>query len=143
MTTAAREATHSAAERLNGWQLDEFNKTIETVKQTPEAGKLTWRSRMTWDAGFGGDARPEEIEQLGEVIQRKFTLRSDHPPELLGENTGPTAVEILLSGLGACIMGRMRRTPPLTASASMGWTWSSRGQSISMASCSLPPRGRD
>jgi len=32
-------------------------------------------------------------------------VRSDHPPQLLGDNTGPTAVEILLSGLGACIMG--------------------------------------
>ena len=38
-------------------------------------------------------------------MRREFTVRSNHPPELLGENTGPTAVEILLLGLGACIMG--------------------------------------
>lgn len=104
MATATQEK-QPTAERLNGWSLEEFNTTVDSVKETPEAGKLTWRNRIKWDAGFGGDAHIQEIEQLGHVIPRRFTLRSDHPPELLGENTGPTAVEILLSGLGACIMG--------------------------------------
>jgi uncharacterized OsmC-like protein len=38
-------------------------------------------------------------------MRRRFTLRGDHPPELLGENTGPTAVETLLAALGSCIAG--------------------------------------
>ena len=38
-------------------------------------------------------------------MARHFTLRGDHPPELLGKNTGPTAVEALLAALGACITG--------------------------------------
>ncbi len=91
--------------KLNGWDLEEFQQTVEAVKEEPEAGKLTWRSRAEWDAGFGLDVRTEEIEQLGEVIRRKFTLRGDHPPELLGQNTGPTAVETLLAALGSCVAG--------------------------------------
>lgn len=51
------------------------------------------------------DARAEAIEQLGDVIPRRFVLRGDHPPELLGENTGPTAVETLLAALGSCVAG--------------------------------------
>ena len=90
---------------LNGWDLDAFRQTVATVESSTEAGRLTWRSRVTWDGHFGLDAHTEAIEQLGQVIPRRFTLRGDHPPELLGENTGPTAVETLLAALGSCIAG--------------------------------------
>lgn len=90
---------------LNGWDLEAFNGAVEAVKQQPEAGKLTWRGRVRWDGGFGMDARAEELEQLGQVVRRHFTLRGDHPPELLGQNSGPTAVEALLAALGSCITG--------------------------------------
>jgi len=90
---------------LNGWNIEAMNKAIDGVKEQPEAGKLTWRSRVDWDSGYGLDVRTREIKQLGQVIQRPFTLRGDHPPELLGNNTGPTAVEILMSALGACMAG--------------------------------------
>ena len=90
---------------LNGWNLEEMTAAIEGVAQQPEAGLLTWRSHTTWDAGFGLDVRTESIEQLGERMHRPFTLRSDHPRELLGQNTGPTAIEIVVAALGACITG--------------------------------------
>jgi len=90
---------------LNGWNVDSVTEAVETVKQKPEAGKLTWRSRVNWDAGFGLDIRTTEIEQLGEKMPRAFTMRGDHPPELLGQNTGPTAVETLMAALGSCMAG--------------------------------------
>ena len=92
-------------EVLNGWNLESFRETIATVESNPEAGRLTWRGRVSWDGHFGMDARAEEIEQLGEVIPRRFTMRGDHPPELLGENTGPSPVETLLAALGSCVAG--------------------------------------
>lgn len=90
---------------LNGWNTEEMNEAIDGIRQQPEAGKLTWRSRVHWDGGYGLDVRTHEIEQLGEVMTRRFTMRGDHPPELLGNNTGPTAIEILMSALGACMAG--------------------------------------
>ncbi|MGD8428438.1 MAG: OsmC family protein [Balneolaceae bacterium] len=90
---------------LNGWNTEAMNEAIEGVKECPEAGILTWRSRVKWDGGYGLDVRTREIEQLDEVMVRRFTMRGDHPPELLGNNTGPTAVEILMSALGACMAG--------------------------------------
>ena len=90
---------------LNGWDVAQFEETIETVRQQPEAGLLTWRNHVDWDDRFATDARTDEIEQLGQSMPRKFTLRGDHPPELLGDNTGPTAVEALLAALGSCIAG--------------------------------------
>ena len=91
--------------QLNGWDLQGFQEAIDMVERQPEAGRLIWRSHVDWDAGFGVDARTDEIEQLGEVMRRTFTLRGDHPPELLGQDTGPTAVEALLAALGSCITG--------------------------------------
>lgn len=90
---------------LNGWDVGEMNEAVDGVRRQPEAGRLTWRSRVDWDGGFGLDVRTRAIEQLGEVMDRRFTLRGDHPPELLGANTGPTAVELLLGALGACMAG--------------------------------------
>jgi uncharacterized OsmC-like protein len=93
------------SKNLNGWNLDAMKQAIDEVEKAPEAGRLTWRSRVNWDGGFGLDVRTRNIEQLGQQMDRHFTLRGDHPPELLGSNTGPTAVETLFAALGACMAG--------------------------------------
>ena len=80
-----------AGNTLNGWDLEAMNSAVEDVRENPDAGRLTWRGRVRWDGGFGLDARTDSIEQLGARLPRRFTLRGDHPPELLGANTGPTA----------------------------------------------------
>jgi uncharacterized OsmC-like protein len=91
--------------QLNGWDVQAMTDAVEGVRQQPEAGRLAWRSRVTWDGGFGLDVKAVEIEQLGQSMKRHFTLRGDHPPELLGQNTGPTAIETLLAALGSCMTG--------------------------------------
>lgn len=90
---------------LNGWDVDAMTEAVETIKQEPEAGQLVWRSHVTWDGGFGLNVCTHEIEQLGQGMERHFTLRGDHPPELLGKNTGPTAIETLMAALGSCMTG--------------------------------------
>ncbi|WP_265519755.1 OsmC family protein [Nitratireductor luteus] len=90
---------------VNGWTVEHISEAVEGVRQQPEAGVLTWRSRVAWDGAFGLDVRTLDIEQLGQRMPRHFTMRGDHPPELLGQNTGPTAVETLLAALGACMTG--------------------------------------
>lgn len=91
--------------QLNGWDVEAVGEAIEAVRQAPEAGKLTWRSRAVWDGGFGLDVHVRNIDQLGESMARHFTLRGDHPPELLGNNTGPTAIETYMAALGSCMAG--------------------------------------
>ena len=90
---------------LNGWNLEQFQSVISMVKEKPEAGRLSFQTRTKWDEGFGVDGRTEKIGMLDQIIPRRFTLRGDHPPELLGKNTGATAVETLLAALGSCIAG--------------------------------------
>ncbi len=90
---------------LNGWDVDAVTEAVTLVQDRPEAGLLTWRGQAVWDGGFGLDVRTRQIEQLGETMERHFTLRGDHPQELLGNNTGATAIETALAALGACMTG--------------------------------------
>lgn len=90
---------------LNGWDVEAVREAVATVQDRPEAGLLRWRGCAVWDGGFGLDVRTRDIEQLGVVMDRHFTLRGDHPPELLGNNTGATAIETVLAALGACMTG--------------------------------------
>ena len=64
---------------LNGWDVEAMTQAVTMVKEQPEAGLLTWRGRSIWDGGPGLDVRTREIQQLGEVMDRHFTLRSDYP----------------------------------------------------------------
>jgi uncharacterized OsmC-like protein len=89
----------------NGFNVDQFQELVAAVQQEPEAGKLTLRASYAWKDGFAGDARVEIIEQLGQPIPRRFVLPGDHPPELLGHDYGPMAVETLMAALGSCIAG--------------------------------------
>ena len=77
---------------------------IEDVAANPEAGALTWRSHVVWDAGFGLDVRTDSIEQLGQDMPRLH--RAQRPPTGAARaNTGPTAIELVVAALGACITG--------------------------------------
>jgi uncharacterized OsmC-like protein len=98
-------STTSQNKQLNGWNLDQFQSVINMVKENPEAGRLSFETRTKWDAGFGVDGRTEKIGMVDQTIPRRFTFRGDHSPELLGKDTGPTAVETLLAALGSCIAG--------------------------------------
>ena len=71
---------------LNGWNLEQFQSVVsgKMVEENPEAGRLSFQTRKKWDDGFGVDGHTEKIGMLDQTIPLRFTLRGDHPPELLG-----------------------------------------------------------
>ena len=88
---------------LNGFDLAALQSTVQSMQEHPEAGRVTFRGRTVWAGGPAGDGRAESMEQLGQVTPRHFTARGDHPPAMLGGDTGPTAGEALLAALGSCL----------------------------------------
>ncbi len=89
--------------KRNGIDLDVLHETVEGIRQHPEAGAVTVRTRSRWDGGFAVDGRSEAIEEAGQVLSRTHTFRTDWP-EPWGGDSGPTpGAESLMATLGACV----------------------------------------
>jgi uncharacterized OsmC-like protein len=87
----------------NGLDLDVLQDAIDMIRERPEAGMVTIRTLHRWDDGFGVDGYAKEVEEGGEVTTRRFTFRTDWPPEIGGQNSGPSPGEALLGALGGCV----------------------------------------
>lgn len=69
-----------------------LGKTIEAIKQKPEAAKVVFRSQTEL---------VEDVRCTARI--RDFTpLTVDEPPELGGSDAGANPVELLLAALGTC-----------------------------------------
>ncbi len=91
----------------NGIDVEALHTTIEAVKQNPGLGQCTFHARTVWKGGFRNQAEIGDYVQAERPVDRgrTFHLWGDHPEALLGQNTGPAAVETLIAAAGTCIAG--------------------------------------
>jgi uncharacterized OsmC-like protein len=77
----------------------------DALSQAPEAAEFTWRSTCTWMHGTYSRSMVEGFFGLGQDHTHKtpFMFDADHPVCFASEDRGATPVEIVLSGLGACL----------------------------------------
>lgn len=92
---------------INGINTEQLVGMIEAVKQNPTLARATFRSTTLWSKGFQTQAEISNYIQAGGEVQRgrTFKVDGDHPEGLLGQNTGPSAVETLIAATAACISG--------------------------------------
>ena len=77
---------------INGIDVTELRSSIESVKKDPALGHYTFNAMTTWR---GGARSSTDV--------RGFAIESDEPVVLVGSNTAPNAVELVLAALGACL----------------------------------------
>jgi uncharacterized OsmC-like protein len=96
--------TTSTNEKTNGIDVGALRASIDQISQDPAAGQTRWKVRSEWQGGTRADHHVDGIEVGGQAVDRKFTLKSDEPFELCGNNEYANPQEYLLAGLNACMM---------------------------------------
>jgi len=91
---------------VNGIDVKALNGTIEAIKGNPAIAQATFAVESALDRGVNVRSRTGSITLGGQAIAgrtKAFRFEGDHPPELLGHDQGPAAVETLLAALGECV----------------------------------------
>ncbi len=89
----------------NGVNVDDLMMAIEGVKNDPANGKLTFTVNSKWKNGFKAEHRSANyvVGKESGKHEQAHTVRTDEPREILGEDSGISPAETLLSSLSACL----------------------------------------
>jgi uncharacterized OsmC-like protein len=93
---------------VNGVDLDRLSGTIDAVTADPALARFQFRGRNHWiDGGYSRTTIKDFYGAGQEDATRTepFTVHSDEPPVLLGQNRAPNTVEYVLHALAACVSG--------------------------------------
>ena len=98
---SALEAKKSSA--VNGIDVDALREVVEEVKKDPSKGIVEFKVKTDWKGQTQSETSVESYKLAGNEIKRRFTIKTDEPLELLGENTAANPQELLMAALNACI----------------------------------------
>ena len=116
--------------QLNGVDLDRLVATVNAVKENPDLARFTFRAQNEWTGGGSSRTSIQGFYGAGQEDSsrsRPFILVGDEPPVLLGNNSGPNAVEAILHGLAACL--------------AVGFVYNAAAQGITIESLSFDLEG--
>ncbi|NHN41615.1 OsmC family protein [Halorubellus sp. JP-L1] len=89
---------------MNGVDVSKLEQTVEAVTDDSTVGQFQFRAETEWTDALRSMTRIDDFDQAGETIHtRTFEIEGDEPEEILGDRTGPNAVELLLSAIGSCL----------------------------------------
>ena len=93
---------------VNGVDLDRLSGTINAVSADPALARFQFRARNHWIDGGYSRTTIKDFYGAGQedaTRTQPFTVDSDEPPVLLGQNRAPNTVEYVLHALAACVSG--------------------------------------
>jgi uncharacterized OsmC-like protein len=88
----------------HGVDVDRLVQTIDAIKGDAGVAAFTFRARTTWRDGGASMGEISSFTHMGQETKhaQAHVLRGDEPGVLLGEDSGPNAVELVLAALGFC-----------------------------------------
>ena len=93
---------------VNGVDLDRLSGTIDAVTADPALARFQFRARNHWIDGGYSRTTIKDFYGAGQedaTRTQPFTVDSDEPPVLLGQNRAPNTGEYVLHALAACVSG--------------------------------------
>lgn len=81
--------------------LSEF---VNEVAENPEEGMMNYGIEIDWESGTRSRTQTKPMLIGPHKVSRSFSWKVDEPRQLMGNNHGPNPQELLLSGLGSCMM---------------------------------------
>jgi uncharacterized OsmC-like protein len=93
---------------VNGIDLDRLSGTIDAVTADPALARFQFRAGNHWIDGGYSRTTIKGFYGVGHEDATRtepFTVDSDEPPVLLGQNRAPNTAEYVLHALAACVSG--------------------------------------
>jgi uncharacterized OsmC-like protein len=93
---------------VNGVDLERLSATTEAVVANPALAKFQFRAGTHWVDGGHSRTTNKSFYGVGQEDESRsepFTVETDEPAVLLGQNRAPNAGEYLLHALAACLTG--------------------------------------
>jgi uncharacterized OsmC-like protein len=88
----------------NGMSVSALSEFVNEVSETPEEGSWTYGVKLDWESGARSRVEAKTLKAGQHRVSRSFNWKVDEPRQMLGTNHAPNPQELLLSGLGGCIM---------------------------------------
>jgi uncharacterized OsmC-like protein len=95
----------ATTQTLNGVNVEQLVETIDLIKENPELARFEFRTRSQWEGGGRSLTTIEGFYGAGSEQQhtRTHLLIGDEPEVLLGNDSGPNALEAILAALASCL----------------------------------------
>ncbi|WP_296706471.1 OsmC family protein [Rhodoblastus sp.] len=89
----------------NGVNVEALLAAREVLEHAPEAAQFKWRASCEWVNGAHSRSTIGDFYGLGAEQSRgkTFTVESDHPQVFAAEDSAPSPVELVLTGLAGCL----------------------------------------
>ncbi|HBG28315.1 MAG: osmotically inducible protein C [Planctomycetes bacterium GWF2_41_51] len=100
---------NQATKTVNGIPMDILENTVESIKKEPKLAKSKFHISNKWVSGGQNQTTITSFYSSGRenFHKRTFTLQSDEPELLAGNDTSPNPVEHLLNALAGCLTSSM------------------------------------
>lgn len=89
----------------NGVDVEALLGARDALAENPEIAQFQWRSTVTWIHGTHSRSEIHGFHGFSDeqTHHTPFTVDADHPEQFAATDVGPTPVEYVLVGLGACL----------------------------------------
>ena len=89
---------------INGVDTVGLKCLVDTAAPGGKKAEVGFTVATRWRGGTKAETTVNSYQFGGETIEKHFSIRSDEPCELCGENTSPNPQELLMAALNSCMV---------------------------------------